>query len=248
MVKCQYQWRELELISVTTISNIITFIQFAIIPLDLENKETENQENSLDKIEKFITLNFGNFAKVFTAPFDFIRTFNSIAAPVRTALSATFVFAAITYLYCIFFLPSWRFILFFLDLIMPAAFLFGIIFIARKYEDQKKNAIILLILGLIYLIGRIIYLIYPIFLRKGWKWYIKCAHRISDVFVSRLKKDAEVDLDSYVKETHDQIDKREHSNTELLILAFLLLFGLSCLYLFLLDGENYLRKIIVESN
>lgn len=213
MGKIQYQWRELELVSITTISNIITFIQFAIIPLDLANSENKVQEgNSFDKIEKFITLNFGAVAKLFTAPFDFIRTYSSIAAPVRTALSATIVFALIEFLYTIFFLPSWRFILLFLDLFMPAAFLFGIIFIARKYEDQKKNAIILIICGLIYLVVRLIYFISPIFRRKGWKWYIKCANRISDVFSSRLKKDKEEDvLDAYVNETHKQVDMREHS-------------------------------------
>lgn len=210
---CQYQWRELELISITTISNIITFVQFAIIPLDLANSESEvKEDNSFDKIEKFITLNFGTFAKVFTAPFDLIRTYNSIAAPIRTALSATIVFLAIEFLYNIFFLPSWRFILLFLDLIMPAAFLFGIIFIARDYKEQRNNAIILIVLGCIYFIGRIIYFLSPIFRRRGWKWYIKCANRISGVFASRLKKDKnDVELDAYVKETHKQIDLREYS-------------------------------------
>lgn len=210
MAKIRYRWKELDLISLTTISNIITFIQFAIIPLDVVNSETQT-ESGMEKIEKFITLNFGSLSKVFTAPFDFIRGFYSIGAPIRVAISATALFGLFAYLYAIFFLKSWRIILFYLDLFIPGSFLMGILFLARKYKEQRTNAIILIVLGCIYIIARvlIVLLIPPI---SKFSWYKDCAKKITAIFRNRLNDDQDEEM---IKETSeyilDKIKFHEHS-------------------------------------
>ncbi|KAK8845022.1 hypothetical protein M9Y10_021198 [Tritrichomonas musculus] len=212
MRKCEYHWKELGLLSIATFSNIITFIQFAIIPLDVVNQETKTESSSgMEKIEKFITLNFGSFAKLFTAPFDFINKFNDIAAPIRVALSATAVFAIIEYLYNIFFLPSWRFLLLFCDLFIPGSFLYGILLTAKKYDEAKKDALVLIVVGIIYFVLRILYFIFPLFRKSGWTWYKKAARLTTCVFLSRIKKENPEDLDNATKEIRRQIDLREHS-------------------------------------
>lgn len=99
-----YQWRELELLTLTTASNIISAIQFGILPLDFANSESEVQnENSIDKIEKFLSINLKAFNKLLTTPFELIRAYYSISAPIRASLTATIAFAAISFLYSIFF-------------------------------------------------------------------------------------------------------------------------------------------------
>ena len=163
----QYRWKELELFTIQTISNIITFIQFALSPLELISPEskTSNEQLILE-----INKRFSSIIKFFASPLNFINKYNNIIGPIRTMLSAVIVNAVIIFLYTIFFLPSWHFIIFFLDIFIPGCFLFGIVYISRKYEEKNKIAIILLIIGIVYLLIRFIFFIlHYIFWRKKIK-------------------------------------------------------------------------------
>ena len=127
MVK--YNWKALDLISLTTLSNIITFIQFSIIPLDAVKSEAASDKS---KVEDFISMNFGEVAKIFLAPFNLIKEFNKLAAPLRVGLFSTIVFAFINFLYIIFFMNSVYILIFLADLFIPGMFLFGIIFVTKN--------------------------------------------------------------------------------------------------------------------
>lgn len=99
-----------------------------------------------------------------------------------------------------------------MDLILPAAFLFGIVFIAQNYSEQKKIAIAFIVIGVIYFILRIIYMVFPIFIKNNWKWFIKCTNKISEIFVSRLRNDKDDEqLDNYCKEMRAQIDLHDYN-------------------------------------
>ncbi|OHT06121.1 hypothetical protein TRFO_25986 [Tritrichomonas foetus] len=193
MGRCFYAWKELQLFTLTTISFIITFIQFAIIPLDTTDQsiQSSNKESSstTEAIEEFISLNFGPAAKVFLKPFDFIRSFNSIAAPLRVALFATIIFALVNLLYILFFFPSWRLYLYLLDLFCPGMCLFGILFLAKKYEEQRKVAIALTITGVIYFVLRFLFFLWPFLKKNKRHFYKKSVHQITAIFLSRIIKD-----------------------------------------------------------
>ena len=199
-----YRWKELELFTIQTLSNIITFIQFALTPFELITFDSQMSEIKLILI---FNKKFSSIIKFFSSPLDFIHKYNNIIGPIRTMLSALIFNAIIFYLYSIFFLPSWRFIVFFLDIFIPGCFFFGIIFISRKYEEKIKIALILLIIGIIYFVIRISLFFLNIFRYKSINWHIKCAHRISSVFLSRLKKNHDCQ-DEITEEIRYQIDQK----------------------------------------
>ena len=207
-MKIYYAWKELQLLSATTISNIITFIQFAIIPLDTTLRESQNTEES--GIKEFITINFGPAAKLFLMPFEFITAYESIAAPMRVALFPTvlmFIFAALQVL---FFFPSWRLYMLLTDLFLPGMLLCGILFIAKDYSEVRIMSIIFIVIGIVYIILRIVMIIVPQLDKRNKKWFLKVTHQITAVFLSRLTKDkSPYELEDIMQECREQIYMRE---------------------------------------
>ena len=203
----KYRWKELELLSLQTLTNIITYIQFSFTPIETIFKSITNvsQKNQvLSKIESFF--------KIFNSPIEFIHQYNQIIPTIRTSISTIVVFSAIIFLFSIFFYPSWKIVLFFFDLFIPALFSFGIVFIIKKYNDYLKTSCIFIIIGSIYFLIRFISFIYPLFSRKNYKWHIKCSHLITSVFLSRLKKDKnDKELDSITHQIHSKINQNEYS-------------------------------------
>lgn len=206
MVK--YNWKALDLISLTTLSNIITFIQFSIIPLDAVKSEAASDKS---KVEDFISMNFGEVAKIFLAPFNLIKEFNKLAAPLRVGLFSTIVFAFINFLYIIFFMNSVYILIFLADLFIPGMFLFGIIFVTKNYEEGRTVGFILIIIGIIYFVLRLLRFFWPYFDRRGWKWHKKCADTITAVFLNRLTRATDhEDLAAYTSEVRYQTKKRDN--------------------------------------
>ncbi|KAK8841771.1 hypothetical protein M9Y10_026720 [Tritrichomonas musculus] len=181
-----YRWKELDLFTIQTLSNIITFLQFALSPLELISSEAKVSDQNLITL---LNTRLDSFVHFISAPLDLIRKYNNLIGPIRALLSAVLFNAIIIFLYAIFFLPSWRFLVFFLDIFIPCCFLFGIIFMWRKYETQKRISIIFIIIGTFYFLIRITLFVIQYFKHKKKKWHINLANRISSVFLSRLKKD-----------------------------------------------------------
>jgi hypothetical protein len=89
----KYRWRELELLTVTTITNMITVIQFALIPLNIVKVEMQEQGNeklqeeetgTVKKIEQFMSINMDWAAKLFNAPLEFAKSFAAISTPLHS--------------------------------------------------------------------------------------------------------------------------------------------------------------------
>ncbi len=137
-----YRWKELDLFTIQTLSNIITFLQFALSPLELISSEAKVSDQNLITL---LNTRLDSFVHFISAPLDLIRKYNNLIGPIRALLSAVLFNAIIIFLYAIFFLPSWRFLVFFLDIFIPCCFLFGIIFMWRKYETQKRISIIFIL-------------------------------------------------------------------------------------------------------
>lgn len=202
----KYRWRELEVLTMQTISNIITFIQFATMPIAFINSLDQSNKSDFKKI---LSEKFESIINVFLSPFDFIREYNQIISPIRASLSITIVVIIISFLYCIFFLPSWHFFIFFLDLFITYIFVFVIVLNSEEYIE-KKNAIIIIIFGILYFVCRILFLFLPIIRSKSFRWHIKIARLITAIFLSRLKKDKnEEELNLYTKKIEDEIDKHD---------------------------------------
>jgi hypothetical protein len=165
--------RELEMISVTTITNIISLVQFSLMPLTVANAEAAAREEAaesgdisvLDRISRFTSLDLSWMSRLFNAPLEFVQRFEDIATLMRVLLFAAIMFGILTLLIVSLFLRAWRLILFCLDFFLPGLGVFGALWFAKGYEEERLIAVTFLVLGLLYLIARVGSLLYPI-LRK----------------------------------------------------------------------------------
>jgi hypothetical protein len=187
-----YPSKELELISVTTVTNIISLIQFALIPLN-SAKETadadaaESQKlGTVQKVRNFISADMSWAAKLFNAPLEFAQRFTEIATPLRVLLFAAIMFGLLNLLIVTFFVPAWRMILFIFDLFVPGMMLFGIQWIAMDYREQKSVATVLVLLGLVYVVFRVAWMLWPVIRRLNVMWSDKAIHQITAIFLNRI--------------------------------------------------------------
>lgn len=188
MVK--YNWKELEVLSITTLMNIITFIQFAIIPLNQADTKTE-QTSGTSFLEGW---DLGSITKVFLAILDFVNAFFAIATPMRTLLFVTICIVLFHLVMLMLFFPTWRTILFMFDMFLPGMFLFGVLGIYYDYKEQRTLNILLLIVGLIYILIRAFIFSLKYILRKNIDWQTKTSRQLTNIFLGRLTGDRETEF------------------------------------------------------
>lgn len=183
-----YDYENLDLISVTTVTNIITFIQFAFIPLEKAKNETISSSNS-NSSSPFTSIDVTPIIKVLMSPFDFIDAFFAIAVPMRVLLSAVIIIGVFNLLILSFFFPAWRLILFLTDLFLPGMAFFGTMWLREDYEAQKKVATWLAAIGWIYIIGRILIFAFKYWVdRKDSGWGSRVARHLTSIFLARITK------------------------------------------------------------
>ena len=193
-----YDWRNLELVSVTSVTNIITFIQFAFIPLEQAKNSTAEAKT------EFTSVNVTGVVQVLLAPFDFIESFFKIAVPMRVLLSAVIIIGFFNIMILSFFFPSWRMLLFLCDLLLPGMGMFGTMFIAQNYEAQKTVGGVLAAIGWVYIAIRIFTFIYPLWRnRADAGWAQRIARQITGVFIQRI--------DTQSKYAHEKLDNTVES-------------------------------------
>jgi hypothetical protein len=192
---CRYRCVELEMVSLTTITNIISLIQFALIPLNTANRQAEASEQSdvisTNVVHRFMSFDLGWLTKLFNAPLEFARRFLEIATPMRVLLFAAILFGLLNLLIVSLFLPAWRLLLFCTDLFLPGMGLFGILWIAEDYVEQRGTAVALLIIGLLYVLIRCGSMLVPYILKRNLNWELKAIHQISCIFLNRITQDIE---------------------------------------------------------
>ena len=185
MPKIHYAFKELDVPTMTTVSTWISFVQFALLPLQkaeiYKPGSGQNKSNFSEKLEIFN----GTF-KFLLAPLDLISQFQRINPPMRVLLFATIIFGTLNILAYGFYYPAVHLILFACDLFMPAFFFFGISILTSKYKDIKSTAIILLVIGLIYLIARIAFYFFILLRKRDRKWEVGVSREITNVFYARI--------------------------------------------------------------
>ncbi|KAH0788130.1 hypothetical protein GPJ56_007961 [Histomonas meleagridis] len=182
----QYRWRELDLVSLTSFTNVVTFIQFAILPYDICKKYDRINPSGSNEPD-----GFDKAVDVLLSQLDLIERFNQIVAPMRVLLFAIIILCFMNFLYVLFFMPSWRIILFFADLFIPCLLTIGCCFINHDYEEGRTAAIVFIVISLIYVLVRLCIWGYAIVLRKNFHWHIKAAHQITSVFLARITKEVD---------------------------------------------------------
>ena len=196
--KLHYEASNLELISITSITNIITFIQFAFIPLEQVKNDTAEAETT------FTSIDVSGVVKVLMAPFDFIDAFFKIAVPMRVLLSGVILIGFFNLLILSFFFPAWRLILFLCDIFLPGMAMMGTMWLVEDYEDQKAVASALAAVGWVYLVLRLAVFLYPIWRdRNDVGWDLRTARQLTAIFLARISKDKSVDPN-----TLDEMDSR----------------------------------------
>ena len=181
-MKILYDWKNLELVSVTSITNIITFVQFAFIPLE------QAKNSTLDAKTEFTSVNVTGVVQALLAPFDFIDAFFKIAVPMRVLLSAVIIIGFFNLMVLSFFFPSWRLVIFLCDLLLPGMGMLGAMFIVQNYEAQKSLAYILAGIGFGYIVLRLIPFLVSLWRnRQDVNWAQRVARQLTSVFLSRLR-------------------------------------------------------------
>jgi cytochrome bd-type quinol oxidase subunit 2 len=79
-------------------------------------------------------------------------------------------------------------VLFFLDFIVPLLGMMGILWVVQHYEEQKTLGTILIVIFVLYLIGRAFWMLYPTIFKKDVSWDKTAARQISCIFLARLNK------------------------------------------------------------
>lgn len=207
MVFKTFRWKELDLVSIQTVSNIITFIQWAIIPIDTINIQSQSK---LSKIKQIISTKFSSIINFFSSPFDFIKQYNLLLGSIKVVLSSILIFSFMVFMFNIFFLPSWHFFIFFGDLFLSGLLTYQLSYISNKNHDKETISILIIIIAIFYFIFRIFYLFYPHIKLKKFLWTEKSAITITSVFLSRLKKNRnEEDLDLIIQQIGEEIDAHD---------------------------------------
>jgi len=234
-----YDWKNLDLRSITTITIIITFIQFAIIPLD-------KAKNELGSV--FIKSDTTTVTRAFLAPIDFIDAFYRISVPMRVLVFAVLVIALMNLVILSLFFPIKRIFIYLGDLICSMMAFFGYMFIYHNYTSHIGFGWFFAIVGISYLILRIFFAVFPSFSgQKSSKWSQYLSKRITAVFLSRISKsETKEDLDeetnrirNRIKEEEASIDFNNYSeeNKDKDFLYSCILFG-SLLLLYLIGWNN----------
>lgn len=177
----KYDWKNLELISLTSVTNVLTFIQFALVPLSKANVRQTGTNFSL--------INFLGLEKLLLKPIEYIKQFQAINPPMRCLLSATIIICFINLMTLSFFFPTYKLYIFLCDLFLPGMCMMSILWSNYGYQPSglKVNAPFIII-GILWMIGRLAVYIYfkwhDIFHRN---WYKRMARLLTAIFLERLK-------------------------------------------------------------
>jgi len=193
-VGIHYAFKELDVPTLTTISSYITYVQFAIIPI---NSVNDNETNGHGLME---ALGLSGISNLLLNPMNFLGTdIKIINPPMKTLLFATIVFGILDLFALSFFYPAWNIILFIMDLFGPGMFFFGCLILSSDYKGINKSAITALVIGLLWTLFRIVWYIYSIFRRRDKDWELKTSRQITAVFLARITHslpDSEIDTRS----------------------------------------------------
>ncbi|EAY03460.1 hypothetical protein TVAG_412640 [Trichomonas vaginalis G3] len=198
----KYDWRNLELVSYTSMTNILTFIQFALVPLS----KTNVRGNS----SNFSVINFLKVNKILLRPIELIEEFNAINPPMRCLLSAVIIIAFINLMTYSFFFPTYRLLIYAADLFLPGMLLLGICWKSKDYEpvSAKVNAPFI-ILGLIWILVRIAFSLWPLIKNRHlFNWKNRTTRLLTAIFLERIKMSCKKNIDEdFVKQLDEDYER-----------------------------------------
>lgn len=206
--KLKYSWRELELISFTTATNIISFIQFAIIPLNHQKKiEKTQRQFDLDPLNEtsgsFISrFDIQSIIDVFVAPFDFLGVFMQMATSLRVLLFSSIVIGAVEILFLTFFFPTWRMYVFLVDFFLPTISTMCLVMIAHGYQPALTFQIMTLIIGLLYTTIRAGFQIWMFLKSRKENWVKYITYELSALFFAKITSTRDND---FIEDEHERL-------------------------------------------